>query len=152
MVILHVIKEGREPNVTGTGIRDDAGLGQMPYGAGWVCRGEQHDRRAVGGVGRHLGPETAVPRPRDQVLGEVRGDPPNRRDSYLLDVVEAPQLGVHRREGRSAELEAPRVVVQLEAPRVEPELVAVPEPSGDGGRQPPRQLRANIEEYDPRSP
>src|SRR2546429_9347699 len=65
------------------------------------------------------------PRPRDQVLRERSRPPANSGDADFVDVIEAPELRVDRRERRRAELETPRVVVQLERVGVEGELVLV---------------------------
>src|SRR5256884_5205739 len=54
------------------------------------------------------------PRPRDQVLRERSRHPANSGDADFVDVIEAPELRVDRRERRRAELETPRVVVQLD--------------------------------------
>src|SRR2546422_4922456 len=113
----------------------------------WVGRGENHDRRTILGAGSHLGPEAALHRPRDQVLRERSRHPANSGDADFVDVIEAPELRVDRRERRRAELETPRVVVQLERVGVEGELVLVAEPPGNSGSESPCDLITRSEEH-----
>src|SRR2546427_477057 len=122
----------------------------MSHAGSRVGRREHHNRRAILRAGRHLGLEAVFARPRNQVLGERRGHAANGRDADLVDVIEAPELGVDRRQRRCPELEAPGVVVQLERAGVEGELVLVPEPPGNGRCEPPRELVTNVQQHDPR--
>jgi len=138
MVVLHVIEERRKTDVSRSGVRDDPAGGEMSHARRRVGRGEHHDRRTILGAGSHLGLEAERPRPRDQVLREGRRYPANGRDADLVDVIEAPELRIDRRQRRCPELEAPGVVVQLERAGVEGELVLVAEPPGDGRCEPSR--------------
>src|SRR5437867_1149931 len=152
MVVLLVIEERREADMPGAGIRDDPAVGQMPDRRRGVRRGEHDDRRARRGIGGHLGPEAPRRSARDQILGERGRHRADCRHPDLLDVLEAPQLRVHRRQGRRPQLEAARVVVKGEPPGVERELVPMPEPAGDGRLEAARQLFLYIREHDARSP
>src|SRR5207245_3565517 len=102
------------------------------------------------GAGSRRGPEAVLPRPRDQVFRERSRHPANRGDADFVDVIEAPELRVDRRERRRPELETPRVVVQLERAGVEGELVLVTEPAGNSGSEPPCDLITNVQQDDPR--
>src|SRR2546426_1064823 len=151
MVILHVIEEGGEAHGPGPGARDDPRLGEQTHPGRGIRGGEHHDRRALLRMRRDLGLEAPLPGAGDQVLGQRRGDAPDRRHPDLVDVVEPAELGVDRRERRRAKLEAPRVVVKLEPPGVEGELVPVPEPPGDAGHEPACQLLPRVQEHHARA-
>src|SRR5256885_738048 len=150
MVVLHVIKERREADVPRSGVRDDPAGGEMSHARRGVGRGEHYDGRTILGARSYRGPEAVLPRPCDQVLGERRRHPANVRDPDFVDVIEASELRIDRRQRRCAELEAPGVVVQLEYAGVEGELVLVAEPPGDRRREPPSELVADVQQHDPR--
>src|SRR6266550_3126270 len=106
MVVLHVIEERRETDVSWSGVRDDPARGETSHTRRGVGRGEHHDSRTIFGAGSHLGPEPVLSCPGDQILGERRCHPTNGGDPDFVDVVEAPELRVDGRQRRCAQLEA----------------------------------------------
>src|SRR5207244_10286634 len=130
IVVLQVIEERREANVAGPRVADDAAGSEMPNCRGRVGCGQHDDSRALVGTGRDVWPEAARPRLVDQVLGERRGHAADPGDADLVDVVEPTELSVDRRHRWGAQLEPSGVLVQLEGPRVERELIPLTEPPG----------------------
>ncbi len=135
----------------GPRVRDDPRLGEHTHLGRRIRGGEHHDRGALLRVRPDLGLETPLPGAGDEVLRQRRGDGPDRRHPDLVDVVEPAELSVDGGERRRAELEAPRVVVKLEPPGIEGELLPVPEPAGDARHQPARQVLPSVEERHPRA-
>src|SRR5213075_2158102 len=148
MVILHVIEEGREPDVARPAVGNHAAGRQVPYGCRRVRHWNHHDRRPPFRLDGDLGHEPGLPQSGDQVFGESGGGLTNPRNADLLDVLETTELGIDGRERRCSHLEAARVVVKGQRARIERELLALPEPPRDTGLEFPRDLLPDVEEYD----
>src|SRR6266704_360541 len=149
MVVLQVVEEWGEADVSRSRVRDDAG-GREVAQRGRRIRGREHDDRGtLLRAGGHLGPKPALAGARDQILGERRGDRADAGDPDLIDAVQAAELRVDGCERWRAQLETARVLVQLERAWVESELVPVPEPPRDPGVKAHRELRTHVQEHDP---
>src|SRR5512146_2417615 len=122
MVVLHVVEEGRKADVPGTGVCHNRAGGEMAHRGRRISGREHHDRRAVLRRRGDLGPKALIARACYQIFYEPRGDPPDREHPDLLDVLESAELRVDRRQGGSAQLEAPRILMEFERPRLEGEL------------------------------
>src|SRR4029077_12544815 len=146
IVFLQVIEERRQANLTRHAVADDAAGSEVPDGRGRVGCGQHDDGRALVGTGRDVWPEAARPRLVAPIFRERRGYPAARGDADLVDVIEPAELSVHGRHRWRAELEPPRVLMQLQGPRVERELIPVTEPPGDGWREATRELRPHVQE------
>src|SRR6266851_1309217 len=60
MVVLHVIEEGREADVSRPGVYDDPAGGEMSHARGRVGRGEHDDRRPILGARSDVRPKAVL--------------------------------------------------------------------------------------------
>ena len=114
--------------------------------AGGSVARKHDDGGALFGRRGHLRPEPGGTGVLDQVLGQRHGAPANLPHAELLDHLEPAELRVDRHERRCAGLEPARVVVELQRPGIEPELLAMREPSARPRAKRRQQLGPGIHE------